>query len=132
MAHFILDYSSNVSQASLNAAGLFEKLHTLASESGVFPLSGIRSRAIPCEQFRVADGHPDNAYVNLSVRVGGGRSVDVRKKLGEVFFAALCEHLDHLTQTRGLAISFEMRELDADVKFNQNNLRAALKSRGTG
>ena len=45
MPHFIVEYTDNIEQqASLPA--LFEKVHSVLGDSGVFPLGGIRSRAI--------------------------------------------------------------------------------------
>ena len=129
MAHLILDYSANLSPEELRLDELLEKLTAAAAESGVFPLAGLRARAIRCEHFRVADGHPDNAFVNLSTKVGRGRDVDTRKRAGQQLFDVLTEHLQPVSDARALAISFEMRELDADVKFNQNNLREKMAER---
>lgn len=125
----ILEYSTNIDPDELALDTLFEKLHVAAVDSGVFPLAGIRSRAIACEHFRVADGHPDNAFVNLSVKVGAGRELETRMRAGQLLFDTLTQHLQPIYDARGLGISFEMRELDADVKFNKNNLREKLKAR---
>ena len=57
MAHFIYEYSANLPADQLDLPGLMEKMHTAAAASGIFPLSGMRSRAIRCEDFRIGDGH---------------------------------------------------------------------------
>ena len=121
MAHFIYEYSANLPAAELDLPGLMAKMHDAAAASGVFPLAGLRSRAIRCEEFRVGDGNPDHGFLNLSMKVGRGRDIDTRMKIGRVLFDILIEHLQPLFASRGLAVSFEMRELDAQVKFNHKN-----------
>ena len=122
MAHFIYEYSANLPAELLDMAGLMEKMHGAAAKSGVFPLDGLRSRAIRCEEFRVGDGNPDNGFLNLSMKVGHGRDVDTRLAIGRQLFDILVDHLQPLLERRRLAISFEMRELESLVKFNHKNL----------
>ncbi|MEJ2533436.1 MAG: 5-carboxymethyl-2-hydroxymuconate isomerase [Halioglobus sp.] len=122
MAHFIYEYSANLPAELLDMAGLMEKMHSAAAASGVFPLDGLRSRAIRCEEFRVGDGNPDNGFVNLSMKVGQGRDVETRLAIGRQLFDILVDHLQPLLERQPLAISFEMRELEAQVKFNHKNL----------
>jgi len=122
MAHFIYEYSANLPADALDLPGLMEKMHGAAAASGVFPLSGMRSRAIRCEEFRVGDGNPDNGFVNLSMKVGAGRDLDTRMTIGRSLFDLLIEHLQPLFASRGLAVSFEMRELEEQVKFNHKNI----------
>jgi len=118
MAHFIYEYSANLPAAELDLAGLMEKMHAAAADSGVFPLAGLRSRAIRCEDFRVGDGNPQHGFINLSMKVGRGRDLATRMEIGQVLFDLMLAHLEPLSSSRGLAVSFEMRELEEHVKFN--------------
>lgn len=122
MAHFIYEYSANLPADALDLPGLMEKMHDAAAASGIFPLAGMRSRAIRCEDFRVGDGNPENGFVNLSMKVGRGRDLDTRMAIGRSLFDILIEHLEPLFASRGLAVSFEMRELEEQVKFNHKNI----------
>jgi 5-carboxymethyl-2-hydroxymuconate isomerase len=122
MAHFIYEYSANLPADQLDMSGLMAKMHKAADTSGVFPLAGLRSRAIRCEEFRVGDGNPDNGFVNLSIKVGRGRDLDTRMDIGQTLFDILIEHLQPLFDSRGLAVSFEMRQLEEHVKFNKKNI----------
>ena len=126
MAHFILEYSANLDPAALDFQRLFATLHEAAAGTGLFPLAGIRSRAIGCEPFRVADGNPDHAFVHLAVKIGAGRTEQERAQAARIFFEVLSAHLDAEYQRRGLAISFELLELPAVLKYNRNNLREHL------
>jgi len=122
MAHFIYEYSANLPADQLDMPGLMAKMHQAADESGVFPLAGLRSRAMRCEEFRVGDGNPDNGFINLSIKVGRGRDLDTRMGIGQTLFDILIEHLQPLFDSRGLAVSFEMRQLEEHVKFNKKNI----------
>lgn len=122
MAHFIYEYSANLPAAQLDLPGLMEKMHAAAADSGTFPLAGIRSRALRYEDFRVGDGNPENGFLNLSMKVGAGRDLDTRMAIGRTLFDILIEHLQPLFESRGLAVSFEMRELEEQVKFNHKNI----------
>lgn len=122
MAHFIFEYSANLPRDLLDMPGLMQKLHTLAADSGVFPLSGIRSRAQCCDEYRVAGGDPGHGFINLSMKVGRGRDPQTRMQIGKQLFDAMVEHLQPVLERQGLAISFEMRELEEQVKFNHKNI----------
>lgn len=122
MAHFIYEYSANLPTGQLDLPGLMEKMHSAAADSGVFPLAGMRSRAIRCEDFRVGDGNPEHGFVNLSMKVGRGRDLATRLAMGGTLFDILVEHLQPIFASRGLAVSFEMRELEEHVKFNHKNI----------
>jgi 5-carboxymethyl-2-hydroxymuconate isomerase len=122
MAHFIYEYSANIPTDQLDLQALMEKMHTVAADSGIFPLAGLRSRAIRCEEFRVGDGNPEHSFLNLSMKVGRGRDLDTRMAIGRTLFDILIEHLQPIFASRGLAVSFEMRELEEQVKFNHKNI----------
>ncbi len=121
MPHFVLEYSQNL-EPEIDVPGLFRKLHAAALGTGVFPPAGIRFRAYPCAIYLVADGKPENGFVHLTLLLLHGRPLEVRKSVGEALFAILTEHLDPIYQKRGLAISFEVRELDPELSFKKNNL----------
>ena len=121
MAHFIYEYSANLDEALLDIPGLMEKMHAAAAKSEIFPLSGIRSRAMKCEHFRVADGDPEKGFINLSMKVGRGRDEDTRMQAGELFWQVLTDHLGPLMKKQPLTCSFEKRELEERIKFNHRN-----------
>ncbi len=127
MPHFILEYSRNLEPA-LDVEGLFQKLRTAALETGIFPPGGIRFRAYACALYLVADGDPQNGFVHLTLKLGHGRPLEVKRSAGEKLFSALTEHLNPLFETRPLAISFEMRELDPELSFKKNNLHDKRES----
>lgn len=125
MPHFIAEYSANLGdQADL--PGLFEKVHTCLGDSGVFPLAGIRSRAIRMDVFRMADGKHDYGFVHMTLKVGAGRDLQTRKVVADELFEIIKEHFAELQSRQLLALSFEMVELNAELNFKHNNIHAFL------
>lgn len=128
MPHLVVEYSANL-EASLDLDGLLDRLHATAIETGMFPLGGIRIRAYRAEAYRIADLHPDNAFVHVTATVGSGRPLDRREAVSRQLFATLCETLEPLSATSPIAISFNMREFDPVLNFKQNNLHVHVEQR---
>lgn len=128
MPHFIVEYSANL-DGVIKIKRLFSNLQDAALETGVFPLGGIRFRAVRCTEYLIADGDPDNAFVHMTLKLGHGRDNDVRKDVGERLFKVLQAHFDKVFKNRPLAVSFELVELDAELSFKENNIHKYIKQK---
>src|SRR5262249_61145050 len=85
MPHIIVEYSANLRER-IGPGKLVECVHQAALRTGVFPIGGTRTRAAERAYYRVADGHPDNAFVHVVMRIGHGRDLETRRRrAGEVF-----------------------------------------------
>jgi 5-carboxymethyl-2-hydroxymuconate isomerase len=128
MPNLTIEYSKNLATA-IDIDALVETLHATAANIDAFPLGGLRTRAVAREHYRLADGHKDNAFLNLVIRIAPGRSFDVRKSIGETVFAALSEFLEPTFASSPLSISLEIQELDAELRWKQNNFREYMAKR---
>jgi 5-carboxymethyl-2-hydroxymuconate isomerase len=128
MAHIVIEYSANLRER-LDLPAFLQAVHGAALATGVFPIGGIRTRAYAAEHYVVADGHPDNAFVHISLRVGHGRDVDTRKRACEAIFAVACQQLGPLYEELPLGIALEMQEIDPVLTFKKNNLHDYVKRR---
>lgn len=126
MAHFVLEYSDNLGQNNATIQTLFSCLHEAADATGLFPLKGIRSRGYCCSQYRMANGNPEHGFAHLEVKIGTGRSIEDRLAASASFFNLFCEHFAEQSAQRGVALSFEMRELEPVLKYNSNNIEDCL------
>jgi len=126
MAHFVLEYSDNITTQDLALQRLFANLHQAAVDTGLFPLKGIRSRGYACHDYRMADGNTEHMFVHLEVKLGAGRSLEERERAATAFFAVLTEHFAGSFEQRGVAMSFEMKELEPVLKYNKNNIQDYL------
>jgi 5-carboxymethyl-2-hydroxymuconate isomerase len=131
MPHVLIEYSANL-RDRIRVRELIGRLHETAIGTGVFPLAGTRTRAFARDDYRIADGHPDNGFVHVTLRVGHGRDLDTRLRAGRTVFEALCEHLAPVAASSPLAISFEVEEMHPQLSFRQNNLRDYLAAREAG
>ena len=128
MAHIVIEYSAGL-RDRLELPALLSAVHQAALETGVFPIGGLRTRAYEAQHFVIADGHPDNAFVHLSLKVGHGRDVEMRKRACETIFEAACRQLAAIYESQPLAISLEMQEIDPVLTFKKNNLHEHVKQR---
>jgi 5-carboxymethyl-2-hydroxymuconate isomerase len=128
MPHLIMEYSANL-DAAIDLQHLVKTLHTAALKTGVFPIGGIRVRVERRDVYLIADGHPDNAFIHLTARIGEGRDLATKRKAGEAIFAALCDELAPVFAKRGLGISFDIVEIADDMSFKKNNLHEHVAAR---
>ncbi|BAM90997.1 5-carboxymethyl-2-hydroxymuconate isomerase HpcD-like protein [Bradyrhizobium oligotrophicum S58] len=127
MPHFSIEYSANLdSRLDMNA--VCEIVRKAASETGIFPVGGIRVRAIRCEHYAIADGKIDYGFLAMLLRLGEGRDLPARQKAGEHVFKALSAHLDPVFANSKFALSFDMQINDAATSWKRNNIHDALKA----
>ncbi|AWM80290.1 5-carboxymethyl-2-hydroxymuconate isomerase [Gammaproteobacteria bacterium ESL0073] len=125
MPHFIVEYSGNLAD-EIDFQGFFAKIHTVLGNSGVFPLGGIRSRAIRMDTFRMADAKHDYAFIHITFKVGSGRDLATRKTVADALFKEITEYFAPLQARRLLALSFVMEELNPDLNYKKNNIHVFL------
>jgi 5-carboxymethyl-2-hydroxymuconate isomerase len=127
MPHFTIEYSANLDE-SIDVGKVVEIVRQAAVESGIFPLGGIRVRAIRCEHYAIADGKPGYAFLDMVLRLGEGRDLATRKRAGELIFNALSAHLDPVFAQGRFALSFDMQINDKETSWKRNNIHDALKA----
>jgi 5-carboxymethyl-2-hydroxymuconate isomerase len=126
--HLTIEYSSNLEQR-VDIEMLVQAMHDEASRIEALPLGGLRTRAERRDLYRIADCHPDNAFVNVTLRIAPTRGFDERKAIGERLFATLTGFLASLVASSPIALSLEIQELDAEMRWKQSNLREHMARR---
>lgn len=127
MPHFTIEYSANLDDR-LDIGAACEVVRKAAVETGIFPLGGIRVRAMRCEHYAIADARQDYGFLDMVLRIGEGRDLPTRKKAGEQIFQALSRHLDPVFASSKFALSFDMQINDKDTSWKRNNIHDALKA----
>ena len=130
MPHFTIEYSANLDKR-IDMAAVVELVRKAAIETGIFPLGGIRVRAIRCEHAALADGRPHFGFLDMVLRLGEGRDLAARKKAGEHIFRALSAYLDPVFADQKFALSFDMQINDKETSWKRNNIHDALKAEPT-
>ena len=126
MPHFTIEYSANL-EKRVDMAKVVEVVRKAAVETGIFPLGGIRVRAVRCEHYAIADARQDYGFLDMVLRIGEGRDLPTRKKAGEHVFQALSGYLDPVFATSKFALSFDMQINDKETSWKRNNIHEALK-----
>ena len=127
MPHFTIEYSANL-DGRVDMGKIVELVRKAAVETGIFPLGGIRVRAIRCEHFAIADGAAQFGFLDMVLRLGEGRDLAARQKAGEHIFQALSSHLEPVFAGSKFALSFDMQINDKETSWKRNNIHEALKA----
>ena len=126
MPHLTIEHSANVGDWT-SIAGLCDRLRREAVATGVFPMAGVRVRAVRCDDYSIADGSPEMGFVDIVVRVGAGRSPETRREAVGRLFGAAEDFLKEVLAARPLALSMEMRELEPELSLKTGTIRKFLK-----
>ena len=126
MPHFSIEYSANL-DAQIDMGEVCELVRKTAVETGIFPLGGIRVRAVRCEHFAISDGQKSLSFLDMVLRLGEGRDLPTRQKAGEHIFKALSAYLDPVFANSKFALSFDMQINDKETSWKRNNIHGALK-----
>lgn len=126
MPHFTIEYSANL-DAQIDMGKVVELVRKAAVETGIFPLGGIRVRAVRCEHYAIADGQRNFGFLDMVLRLGEGRDLATRQKAGEHIFKILSAHLDPVFANSKFALSFDMQINDKETSWKRNNIHEALK-----
>ena len=126
MPHFTIEYSANL-EGRVDIAAVVELVRNAAVQTGIFPLGGIRVRAIKCEHYAIADGRRNYGFLDMVLRLGEGRDLPTRKQAGEHIFKTLSAYLDPVFANSKFALSFDMQINDKETSWKRNNIHDALK-----
>lgn len=132
MSHMTLEYSAN-----LRTGGEFGSLCRKLSQfmaalqvdgKAVFPPGGVRVRALPCEDFCIADGSLEDAgFVHAILKIGAGRSEAAKQATCNGLFEIMKAHFAAQFARQGLALSLELNEFSEAGTLKHNNLHSPFK-----
>ena len=126
MPHISFEYSSNL-ETKIDIGEFCNRLRVAGIETKVFPIKGIRVRAICCEHFSIADSNPGNGFIDISVRLREGRDFETRKKATEHIFSVAEKFLKPILEKYPFALSMEMRNIDPELSPKVNSIPNFMK-----
>ncbi len=127
MPHLIVEHSANLSK-SHDMQALADCINEAVQTTGIFPLAGIRVRLHPSQICSIADGHPDNAFVAIIMRIGAGRDLATRQRGGQAVFDAVCDFFKTEMDSGFMAVSLDIEINDPDMSLKKNGIRTRLDS----
>lgn len=126
MPHFHIEYSTNLEEI-VEIGQLCEHIRREASKIDTFPTAGIRVRATRVDHYAIADGDPKHGFIDLSVRIREGRTEEVKAAAIAQVFAALKAFMAPIMETRSIALSAELRDINAALSPKFGNIRDHLE-----
>ena len=123
MAHLIFEYTDNLADQG-DIPGLLQKANQVLIESGMFPVGGIRSRAIRLTEYCIADGGHDDAFVHLTVKAGAGRDPAEIAAVMDQVFEMMKAHFADIYEKQYLALSLELYEFNKFGTLKHNNIHS--------
>ncbi len=128
MPHLIVEYSENL-EAIIGISALVDALHNAAVGLDPLPTGGIRTRAVSRPIYRVADGHRDNGFIYVTLRLAQGRTAETKKVVGDSLFRTLTSYVDEAFQRHPLSLGLEIQEIDPESRWKKSNIRDYLQKR---
>ncbi|KFX29871.1 5-carboxymethyl-2-hydroxymuconate Delta-isomerase [Ralstonia solanacearum] len=124
MPHLIIEYTANV-EADARIPDMMRVLNDVViAYADVFPIGGIRTRALRLEQYRMADGAEDDAFIHVTFRIKAGRPRPVTQRVCADLFRALRGHLAEVFARRYLGLTLELDEFNTHGFYVENNVHA--------
>lgn len=126
MPHVSLEYSANLDERA-DIQGLCDEILRVMLNIGTFDVGAVRVRAVRCEAFAIADRHPDNAFVDISLRMAP-RDDAVRSTIGEIVFEVAAAYLAPLLESPHFALSLEVRDISRAASWRRNTMHLRLRN----
>ena len=119
MPHLSLEYTGNL---AFEIEPLLARLHSEVVATGAVNLKGLKSRALRHDDYRIADGNPDYAFVHVNLVIREGRPIDVQKDLAQRVMAVLKETFGHRFVDGHLSLSVDVKEMREGVALTFHNI----------
>lgn len=128
MPHLTIEYSANL-ESAVDLTGLCSALRDVMLASGMFEIGAIRVRARPCPHYAIADQLPENAFADLILRIGAGRSDADKKTIGTALMQAAAAHFAAQLAKPHFALSLEVQEISAPFSWKTNAIHPRLRTK---
>ncbi|MHB0774932.1 hypothetical protein [Halomonas sp. WWR20] len=128
MPHLHIEYSPNL-EGRVDMDDVCRAAWKAMKDIELFPLAGIRVRAFAADHCIVADDHPDNDFIAMTLSVGAGRETAALKAAGDRIFSAVRAALVTPLSSPHFALSLEIREIDAELSWKDTPIHARLSKR---
>ena len=128
MAHLSFQYSRGLSK-HLDLGSFCDVMRDTMIKTTYFPVGGIRVRGFMADVISIADGDPNYNFIDMILRMGEGRSVDIRKNITEALYSTAEDFLKKKNVSNPIALSLEVLEINSEFSIKRyNTVHAAISS----
>ncbi len=108
---------------------LCEVIRARAATIETFPMAGIRVRATRVDHVAMANGDVKHGFIDLSVRLREGRPDAVKRDAIDQIFATLKDFMTPAMASHSIALSAEMRDINAELSLKFGTVRDHLEDK---
>jgi 5-carboxymethyl-2-hydroxymuconate isomerase len=116
MPQISLEYSSNITQ-KIESAVLLSEITSVIAAAAEIPVGNFKSRLLKREEYLVGEGGESDAFVHLEVGIFSGRTLDVKRRIGEDCIEHLEEYFSPSAGELSLQITVEIRDMEKAAYF---------------
>lgn len=132
MPHINIEYNNTIDKA-LNMTALIAAVHDSAVSLEALPTGGIRTRGYLADVSKVGDGAAENDFIYITIRLGHGRTAEVKKDIGDRIFAVLTQFTQkHFDENTPISLGLEIQEIEKEWTWKKNNIHQILKDKNHG
>lgn len=129
MAHAVVEWTDNLVENGFEIRPLLALIaEEMRNAGGVFPIGGIRVRGVKLSDYVIADDAGEDAFINITVTMGAGRSAEIKKQFFDSLFNALKTVLAPVFADRYLALSLYVEEADEAFSYKHNNIHQRFRN----
>jgi len=110
MPQITLEYTANCRHND-QFSSLFHSIHKVIHKIGGISLDNCKSRAIPLDNFLIANGDSSHAFAHLSVRFVEGRHEETRIALGQRCLELLKGYFSESINTQKIQLTVEVQDI---------------------
>ena len=126
MAHLIIQYTESLDN-QVNMTRICNVMSGVMQKTGFFPLAGIRVRAYPVMHSSIADEHSENAFLDMVLRMGEGRTKQQKSTVGTDLMAAAEAEFSMQLANPHFALSLEIIVISKLLSWKKNSIHKRLR-----
>jgi 5-carboxymethyl-2-hydroxymuconate isomerase len=119
MPQLTLEYTNNL---EFDVQDVLACLHSELIATGAINLKGLKSRAVCQNEYRIADGNPEYAFVHVNLLIREGRPIEVQKDLSQRVMKVLEDNLGHRFENTYLSLSVDIKEMRDGIALTYHNI----------
>ena len=120
MAHLSFHCSRNLSKY-LELNSFCDVMRKTMIQTKNFPIGGIRVRGFVADVISISDGDPNHNFLDMILRMGEGRSTDVRKIIAEAIYSSAEDFIKKKNLKDPIALSLEIIEINKEFSIKRYN-----------
>ena len=119
MPQITVEYTDNL---VFEVQSLLARLHTELAATGAINMKGLKSRTVRHSDYRIADGNPDYAFVQVSLLIRAGRPPEVQREFSERVMAVLKETFGDRFENGYLSLTVDIQEMREGIALTFHNI----------